>query len=355
MAKKFPALILKNLCQVVMLCFCFAGLLLFPKEASQGIKTGLKTLYETLIPALFPFMILSSYISLSPITYRLSKKVNRISEFLFKINGNALITLLLSFFGGYPVGAKTACELYERKSFSENEINRLFCFCVNPSLPFCVTAVGTFMLKNTLSGVILYVSCVLGGLTLGIILRFTGKKTGVLPAPEKNLSEQNILTESVARGNSSIISVCGWVLVFSCINEVFRAFPLGNKTALFLTCFFEVTVGCREAISQSIPLHLIAALLSFGGLAVIFQVSPYLKKCNISFKQFFCWRVINSLLSGIICFLLVKIFPQALNTSASISIGSSNFALSHSILAGSVCILMCLVFIFEVDNKRKIC
>ena len=39
--------------------FCFLAIFLFPSEVSNGIRRALSVAYQSLVPALFPFMILS--------------------------------------------------------------------------------------------------------------------------------------------------------------------------------------------------------------------------------------------------------------------------------------------------------
>ncbi len=356
MTKKISFLFIKNAVKIIIVLICFSGLLLFPRQAGEGIKDGLKTLYETIIPSLFPFMVLSSYIASASFVKSLSQKLNKASFLLFKINGNAIITLILSFLGGYPVGAKTACEFYEKGALSKNEVSRLLSFCVTPSLPFCVTAIGTFMLGNNKSGMILYLSSILSSITIGILLRFTGKSDIVFTeTKQKDGKNEFIFINSVAKGNSAMLSVCGWVLIFSCICSVMKAMPFNRQTGVFISAIFEVTAGCKTLIDNYCKLPVLSALLSFGGLAVIFQVSPYLEKCRVSLKEFFCWRIINGALSCLYCYLFCKVFPDSTNTAVSFAVGCTSFTLSHSLLAGGICVLMCLVFIFEVDNKRKIC
>ncbi len=345
----------KNLLKAILCLLCTIMLVLFPKEAGNGIKEGFTVLYETLIPTLFPFMILSSYIASAPFTAKLRKKLNKLSYILFNLNGCAFITLLLNFLGGYPIGGKTACEFYENKQVTQMQAKRLLFFCVNPSFPFCVTALGTFMLRNTKAGVLLFLSSVLSSLTVGFILSFTEKRCYFKEEQTHALSSEFLFIDSVSKGNYALISVCGWVLIFSALCSVLKALPLNNNASVFLSCIFEVTTGCKAAVENSLPLPFISLMLSFGGLAVIFQVGPYLKKCNVSIKEFFCWRVINGALSGLYCLGFTKLFPTEITTSANLNVGDTVFTFNHSFLAGGICILMCLVFIFEVDNRRKIC
>ncbi len=355
MQKKSSLSFFKNLIKAVLCLLCIMLLIIFPKEAGNGIKEGFKVLYETLIPTLFPFMIISSYIASAPFVAKLREKINKPSYLFFNINSCALITLLLSFLGGYPVGGKTACEFYESKQITQTQAKRLLFFCVNPGFPFCVTALGTFMLKNTKAGLLLFICVVLSSLTVGFVLSFTEKRQFSNEGKNPAISSEFLFIDSVSKGNYAIISVCGWVLIFSAVCSVLKALPLNSNASLFLSCIFEVTTGCKASAESGIPLPLISLMLSFGGLAVIFQVGPYLKSCNVSLKEFFCWRVINGAISGLYCLFFTKLFPVETATAVNLTVKNTVFTFNHSFLAGGICVLMCLVFIFEVDNRRKIC
>ena len=60
MYKKHIFPLIHNGVKIVIILFCVLAVLIFPKEISNGVKNGLILLGENLIPALFPFMVLSS-------------------------------------------------------------------------------------------------------------------------------------------------------------------------------------------------------------------------------------------------------------------------------------------------------
>ncbi|MBE6800880.1 MAG: hypothetical protein E7529_06710, partial [Ruminococcaceae bacterium] len=65
--KRFSSILLKNIFTLIIVCAIGACLIIYPKSTAQGIKNGFLLLGNNLIPALFPFMVLSSYISGSTI------------------------------------------------------------------------------------------------------------------------------------------------------------------------------------------------------------------------------------------------------------------------------------------------
>lgn len=331
------------------------ALMVYPHKSAQGIKSGIVLLYEAIVPSLFPFLVLSSYISQNNTVNKLASLLQPLSQKIFKINSVGLIAVALSFLGGYPVGAKTVCELYEDKKLTQQDAEKLFCWCINPGSSFVITAVGTFMIKNTFCGVLMFFSIVLSSIITGFIVGFFLPRGEKIAPKKESLRKSDAFINSVKNGNTAIISVMGWVILFSCINSILNSSIPYKGFSLALTSVSEVTNGCRLACLNGLPLTIICALLSFGGFAVIFQVAPYIRRCNISLKTFICWKIANSALSAFICSQACRIFPHSLQASVTLTVGNTIFQFNHSILTALVMILMCIVFVFEVDNRRKLC
>ena len=349
----YPLRILPTLIGIVV---CASGLLIYPSYTSAGIRNGLRLLGENIIPSLFPFMVLSTYIAQSSATELMSKLLHKPASIIWGVNGNGLIAVILGLIGGYPVGAKTVAEFYTDSKVSQQEASRLMSWCVNPGPAFVITAVGTFMLRNTASGIILYASSVISSLCIGVFTRFFNN-TEVLKKPQNTTGRNhgNLLIKSVASGSEGMISMCGWVLTFSAVTELLNATISTDGLRLFLQCIAEVTTGCGICTKNALPLPALSAIISFGGFAVIAQVSPYLAKCGVSVKQFVCWRATSAALSAFVCSVLLRIFPQTASAFAVQGTHTPVPALSNGIYVALILLLTCLVFIFEVDNKRKIC
>ena len=144
----------KHIIKAFVLLIILVELILHPQEIGFGIKNGLRLSGECVIPSLFTFMIFSAYISVSPYTHHLSRLFEKPAHLLFGTNGEGLCTVILGMLGGYPIGAKTVSDFYNRNLLSQNQAKQLFSWCVNPSPAFVITATGTFMLRNTATGVI---------------------------------------------------------------------------------------------------------------------------------------------------------------------------------------------------------
>lgn len=331
------------------------SLIIYPKEIADGIKSGLFLLGSNIIPSLFPFMVLSTYVAQCPFTSFLAQIGEKACLKIFKTNGYGVTAVILGLLGGYPIGAKTVAEFYESGRITKNEAERLFVWCINPGPAFVITSVGSFMLSSFTSGLILYASTLLSSLVMGFIMRFLsdGTKTEYVSPPQKN--NTGAFVNSVAVGGEAMLSVCGWVLTFSGISALADIFITDPSSSLLIKAILEVTTGCVSAAAHRLTLPLVSAVLGFGGLAVIFQVGRYMYICGVQLKRLLCARLVNSALNAFFCLQLTKLFPQSTEVFASVTVATETFTLSHSLTAAAVLIIMCIVLIFEVDNKKKVC
>lgn len=308
--KKYSPIILYM--PMCFLMFFSAFLLMrFPSVAAQGISDGIDLSLGTLIPTLFPFLILSTLMIEQQVFDCIPKSLKKLTERVFSLDGSALGIIILSFIGGLPVGCKMICQLYESGKISRSAGRRmmLFCFCMGPA--FTVGSVGVFMLSSQKAGFIVYVSLILSALTLGVLSRFLEAEDSVF-LPEKSsdpkLSFSVSLVRSVSDGSKAMLSICAWVIIFSCISKLTEVLPMNETVRFFLGCILEVTNGAYLA-SGNLPLPIIAGIIGFGGLCGHCQVMPYIVKLRLRYKYFLVARIISGALSVIYCKLLLDFFP----------------------------------------------
>ena len=353
--KKHYKTVIRDLPKILCALSFLVIIIIQPETATKGIKNGISLLLTIIIPSLFPFLVLSSFIASSKSFFNLSKIMSPVTTRIFKINKNGFIPILMGLTGGYPIGAKVTADLYNSNRLTQNEAERLMLFTVNSGPAFALTAVGTNMLGNVLSGVILYVSTILTSLTIGFFCRFLSDKkqldnNNII----SNNSSENVFINSVASGANAIINISSWVLTFSCLSEIIFSFNFGEKTALFLNAIMEVSNGCKVC-SGTVSLPVISAILGFGSFSVICQVSPYLKACNVKLKHFLVSRVINASLSAFFTFNLLQLFPEIINTGVVLNVNNHQLNLSYTISSSIILLVMCLIFILQVDNRKEIC
>ncbi len=355
MAKNYCKRIAKHIPLGIVVLICLWGFIFHPEKIAHGVLKGLILCGEKVVPSLFPFMVFASCVSKTSLFHLISLKAEKITRKIFRISGVGFSSILLGFLGGYPVGAKSVNDIYSQGLITENEARRLFCWCSNPSPAFVISAVGVFMFSSYKSGIILYVSSVLSAFVIGFCTRFFADKNENNARHTIFSQPKNIFTDSVSETGETTLGICGWLLTFCAISALAEILIPQKGALVFTKCIAEVTSGCETAAAEGLSLPLAGAILGFGGFAVIFQILTYMKNCGFHLRVFICIKLLNGALNAFFCSVLMKIFPQSISVSATITAGNRIFPISHSIITAVILLIMCTVFILEVDNKRKIC
>lgn len=145
----------KNILHLPVLLCLSAGLLIWPREISCAVSDGLLLCGRTVLPSLFPFMILSSLFVELDLPRLLSRPLSHLMIPLFRAGGAGASAWVLGLTGGYPIGAKTAAQLYREGQCTKEEACRLLTFCNNCGPAFIVGAVGCGLLQSKRSGLLL--------------------------------------------------------------------------------------------------------------------------------------------------------------------------------------------------------
>lgn len=327
-----------------------------PKICADGVKNGIAMCAEIVVPSLFPFMVVSSFIIKSGMGEALGKLLNRPTNLVFKLPGICSSVIIMSQIGGFPIGAKMTSELLKTNAISKNQAQRMNLFCINAGPAFIIGTVGSMMLGSTKAGVIIYVSTIFASIITGILSVAMNDKKAQLK-PEKAIIKLhdpiNSFVDSTASSAKAMLMICAWVVVFRTVCDIAASLNISPGFKLFLNCLLEVTNGCKSA-SNILPIPAIAAIISFGGLSVHCQNSSFIRDSGLEMRYFYTARLICASISAIICMELLKVFPceiQTLVTNPNITAT----AYSVSVPACAALLIMSALLIFEVDTNKKVC
>ncbi len=332
-------------------CFTLAVLLLaFGSTAVSGVKTGLLMCSNILIPSLFPFMVLCCFFCETKSAFWLSDKL----KFLFPFGRyrNYCDVYLISLIGGYPAAACAVKILYKNREISRESANRLLLFAVNPSPAFAITAVGKGLLNSSKQGAIIYISCILSSFIMGIFIcnsdrpsnSFICKREETKP---KALSQSFVVATSEAC--ESMMCICSTVVLFSGLLELVKFICPSNKADVLLNCITEVTSACLSS-SKILPVYVLAAVVAFGGFCTGIQILAVASDCITKSGIFWLCRCIHAVLTGVIAFLIVNLFP---NVQPAVSNGVEGIALPCSVSPIASLSLIITAFVFMCSLERN--
>jgi sporulation integral membrane protein YlbJ len=320
---------------VVSLCVFMGLLLLFaPSEALSGARAGLNLCAEVVVPSLFPFLVLTTFVVYSGLAEKIGRIFEPVMKWVFRLPGSAATAFGLGIIGGYPAGALAVAGLCKRGALIKKDGERLLCFCINSGPAFVIGAVGAGLLKSTEAGVLIYAAHVGASLIIGLSSRFFGSKNtnSINSYKTSPLSISKSFVSSVTDSAKSMLSICAFVVFFAAVISLLNytgiipyvahilntIHPITNNGVDFyirmLFGFFEVSNGCAAAVSikgmQAVLL--ISAILSWSSLSVQFQVMSVIKDAGLSIKYFIMTRFFHIILSVLLTILLFNLFPVTL-------------------------------------------
>ena len=106
---------------IVVTIALFSLMLFFPQTAICGASLGLMLWFQTVLPVLLPFLILTALLLKSNGFFLISRLVRPILRPLFGISDYGSFALLVGFLCGYPMGSKVTADLKKEGKITVNE------------------------------------------------------------------------------------------------------------------------------------------------------------------------------------------------------------------------------------------
>ena len=308
----------------LMSTFCFCLILRNSDMAIEYIGQGLRLCTQTVIPSLFPFMVVSELLVESGAGEALGKFFSRLMRRIFGLSGAGGSAVFLGSLCGFPIGAKTAVSLYDRNMISKSELEHLLTFSNNPSSAFLINAVGISLFSSRRLGLILYGIVMLSSFVVGFIMRFFLKRTDA-PATHKHYPTGlhpggiQMFTDAVTHAANGMLLICAYVVFFSaitgslsCMIDKFGSLPPTAHALLF--GFLELSGGVSDAVNipnLSTALVAVAVITGWSGLSVHCQIMTLCSGRGISFKPYILAKVSQGILCGVLMGLVVWLAPDS--------------------------------------------
>lgn len=345
-----------------------AALLLYPAQILDNVTASVLYCLTSLVPSLFPFMVLASFGVRSGAGEVLGRLLSPVTRYVFRLPRICGATLLLSFFGGYPAGARGVSLLLEEGKITWEQAGRMMTFCVAPGAAFVVTFLGCGVLGSLQIGWLLFLSVTLAGLLLGCVTGL-GK-----PLPDETSSpfqEESgpALIRSISDASSATVKMCGCILLFAGLTATLRgsgAFQAlaallastglldFNQAAVCLSFVLEVTGGTGDAVRLGAGPVFYAFGLAFGGLCVHLQVFSFFPEFPLPKGKFFLFRFLHGFLSAGIFSLLGRFLPVPNEPAWAAASQPISYGVSASTAAGGLSLLlMCMAFLLYITRGSK--
>ena len=260
---------------------CLLLILCHSDTAISYMGQGLLLCAKTVIPSLFPFMVLSELLVSGGCGELLGKLCERPFRRLFGLSGAAACAMMMGLVCGFPVGTKTAVALCRRGDITTEELSRLICFCNIPSSAFLINAVGVSLFGSRRFGVMLYAICLFSALICALLWHRLSplKASGGTVHAELPAFGVQTFTRAVTSAALSMIYICAYVVFFSALigtlGHILAHFSIGQPAIAILFGFFELSGGVLQAssVAGATTAHLITAILcGWSGVSVHLQI-----------------------------------------------------------------------------------
>lgn len=301
---------MKKVILLIIYGLLFNFLIFFPQEVIKASKDGLILWYDSLVPILLPFLILSQFFLKTSMAEKLSESVGTIFKKIFHCSQKGVFCLLCGLLCGYPVGAKMISVLVKEKDLTKKEGQYLLSVCNNISPAFCITygirkAIGSNELLPYL--IFIYGSPIL----FAFITR-----PKQMPEDIKVKQKQTSLTGNIFQlidvciidSFSVLLKLCGYLVIFSIFSQGISLILPERPSALLpaLTAVLEITNGLDllgRLPSGILRSALCTAALTFGGLCAVFQTYSVIGNSGLSVKKYLFQKIGITFLS-LCCFFL---------------------------------------------------
>jgi len=284
-------------------CLILCGLLIwFLADAARvraAAEEALLLCGRSVIPALFPFMAASTMlVSMGFGEWAAPRLAGLMS--LYRLPGLAGSALLLGLVGGYPIGARTAAELYKKGLLTRDEAQRLLGFCNNSNPVFLISVLGGGVFGSPRTGVYLWLIHVLSALLTGFFFRGSAKPVGRQRPPRISPCQAASLpaafVEGVRSACGNMLAVCGFVVFFYVLaSPLSRLGGLPGAGLVGLLELFSLT----PLLTAGRPGFILAsACAGWGGASILCQTAAVLEDSGLELRNCVAGKLIQGLLAG---------------------------------------------------------
>lgn len=308
MQRKWYAVVIG--CLLLFFFFC-------PGTVSGSAKEGLLLWFQVVLPALLPFMILSSVILQMGFNDSISRVVSPVLMKVFGISQAGCYPVVIGLLSGYPLGAATVAEMVKRDRLSQTEAQYILHFCNNASPMFILQYIGIDCLglrQPLLLLAVIYLS-VWTSAAFERLLRQRGfvKHPSAPLCVRQRQSVIAILDESILHSFTVLTRVGGYIILFSILAgawQQIRLFPVPFRAVL--TGLLEITTGAGQIMQTPLPeqwrMILLTGCTAFGGLSSVAQSASVLDETGLSIRSYLGAKMRQAVIASGYMALLISLF-----------------------------------------------
>ncbi|MBR5537368.1 MAG: sporulation protein [Clostridia bacterium] len=291
------------------------GLLLCGRQVSAAVAQSLDLCTGVLLPSLFPFFVVSSLLCGGPA--RRAPWLGRLTERLFGLPGSLAPAFFLGAVGGYPVGARTVCQLYETGACGKEQAVAALRFCCNAGPAFLVSALGGGLLGDGTAGLRLWAAHLLSAVLIGLFYcskSATVKDNNITVFSCRKPGGTERFLQAVTGAAATFLNVCAFVLFFAVVTCLLEQLPVLNALPPLprglLYGVLELTGGAAKLAGAGLPRAVLLPTLSFlcgwGGLSVQCQTVDLLRRSGLPCRGYLRAKLLHGAVAALLTLLISR-------------------------------------------------
>lgn len=296
-----------------------AGLFLaYPEDTIQAACGACELWAKSVMPGLFPFLLIMLFLT-RYLPSAVGRKGAEGKAAGLPPGGGRLV--LMGLLSGSPGGARLAQErlcLFTKHS--------LMCFAAYTGTMSPMFLIGTLggWIGSHRWGAVMLCAHWLGAMAAGqLVHRLAKGRSGILSSQEPAARKAMGFSELINSAAQAMLTVCGCMILGNVLSALLqRLLPLSSAWAAGMQAAMEVTAGCHRILALGLDPRVAASLMcaavSFGGISILMQ--------NLAFYRGYVRplhlmgiRLVHALLSGFICFGLLRLIGGAAPLPAAVT------------------------------------
>ena len=288
----------------------------FSEAASRAAKAALGLCAGSLIPSLFPFLVLCELITKSGFGVKIGRLLSLPAKKLFSLTEGGACALFCGAVCGFPIGVMSAVSLYKRGDISKKELSHLLLFCNNTGPGFLVFGVGSALFGSVHFGLVLYVCQLLSAFIIGVSTKghfsVNNEKESacVRTLP---ITGAELFGEAITKAGASMVNVCAYIVFFSILSGVLSEF----LPEIIVCGLLEISSGALAAaklldygISAPVCAAICALFVGWAGLSVHTQAAAICKGEDISLFPYVAAKFVHGIICAALVFLYFILSPK---------------------------------------------
>lgn len=328
---------IRRLCAVACAAALLLLLVLRPQRYAAACAEGIALWAKVVLPALFPFLVLTAWIARSGMIVGLGRKLSPLLR-RCGLPAASAGAFLLSIVSGYPVGSRVVADLQRRGEIGRADAEKLSILCSTSGPMFILGSVGSAMFGGGKAGAVLLSAHLFGVLAVALpVLLFRKRSAAAEPSPSpaaqrsaarairapQARAPSDTLGETVREAVLSVLCVGGFIalanVALCAAEDLLLLAPPHALAELCLRPFgaqacaegivyglIEATRGCAAlAAADAAGLPFAAFAITFGGASILAQQLAFLRPVGVRAGRFIAVKAAQGCAAALFCALLL--------------------------------------------------